>query len=130
MAEEKVVYAVRFMNVAGEAGLAELDRQMAEHCTQIDPDAKVTRGGLVSADKNPYPSAGFLHDGTPRMDNSVPMRKMLPEDIAILERAKSLAEQFNGTICMVFVRGQWMGSVHYIDEEGRHFYIEVTGGYK
>jgi hypothetical protein len=125
----QVAYAVRFADVAGEAGLAELDRRMIEQCQAIDPDVRITRGDLVPRRSNSYPSAGFLHDGAPRASEAGPMPEMSPDDVALREQAEALAQQLSGTATMVFLDGNWHGSVHYVGEGNRHYYIQVTGGW-
>jgi hypothetical protein len=126
----RVVYAVRFTEVAGDAALAALDHQVAEHLRSIDPRVKVTRGDLVPARSNPYWSAGFLHSGEPRTADAGPMPEMLPEDLALREQAEALSKQLGGTVIMVFLDGHWQASVSFTDKDHRRYYLQVTGGWK
>lgn len=126
----RVVYAARFTEVAGGAGLTSLDQQVAEHLQAIDQDVVVTRGDLVPARSNPYSSAGFLHSGEPRAVDAGPDPEMLPDDCALREQAEVLARQLDGTVTMVFLKGQWQAAVSFTDKDGRYYYLQVTGGWK
>jgi hypothetical protein len=72
----KVVYAIRLSFEGGQEELEKLDsilRAAADEIFPDDPLMKITRGEFTPMDKNPYPSAGFLHDGAPRV-NSLPRK--------------------------------------------------------
>ena len=66
----KVVYAVRLSFRGGQAELEKIDqiiREAIEAAFPRDPLLRITRGDTVDLPGNPYPSAGFLHDGSVRI---------------------------------------------------------------
>lgn len=66
----KVAYAVRLSFRGGKRELERIDKILkdaVEAAFPDDPLLKITRGDTVNLRHNPYPSAGFLHDSSPRV---------------------------------------------------------------
>lgn len=126
----RVVYAARFSGIDGDAALTALDHQVAEQLRVIDPEVKVTRGDLTPTRSNPYPSAGFLHSGEPRIDDAGPSPVMTPDDDALCERAELLAGQLGEAVTMVFTDGHWQAAISLTGADHRYYYLQLTGGWR
>jgi hypothetical protein len=125
----RVVYAVKFENVDGTAGLTALDQQVAAHCQAIDPMVRVTRGQLGSESSKAYRTAGFLHDGKPRAVDAGPMPELSSEDLAIRKQAEILAELLGGAVTMVYVKDRWHTSVSYTGSDHLDYDLEIRVGW-